>query len=620
MKLGTFDNGWWHSACTSLGYDPRRLPTAHSAGGGAYAQDLSARLEHGVALCENLQNDPVDVLLGHGGMGLAFVPDGADVTRLQLAHELAGATLCSQLIDPLTTVFASLDWPIVWQSLQSSTWIKAIWDRAQVHELQQFGIPSVTHLPMAAPDRAYDTTPLDPARISPIVSFVGGQNTSFFHANSNVESGGLLAGALVQGMSADLPQVSFYEAYHNLYGLAAAPAASDTPAERVQMMVAYFNAKLFYNASLCLKNRDRFAVFLKRRLGDQFHLIGPGWDRAYGLAVANRFATTDEYLNHFRTTAVNLNFVNGNAESGLNMRHFEITAAGGFMLCYKQPELADHFEIGTECAVFENEGDLLDKIDYYLNHSDERIAIARAGQRRTLSEHLYSHRVQSLMRAARPQPIPVEYSTGNVWETFREVVPRADVVLDCGANIGQTAKSLRNLYPEATLYSFEPVSSVFEQLEATCKEIGAHAVNQAVSDEPGTATMHLTVGGEAHSLLGFLPDNPCARWTREVGRETVTVCTLDGWCAEQGIDTRRVDVIKLDIQGAEMKALYGARKLLETVKLIYVEVSFVPLYAGAPLFEEIEAFLCECGYRRHAVFPSDQPHHWGDAIYVKQKT
>jgi len=56
---------------------------------------------------------------------------------------------------------------------------------------------------------------------------------------------------------------------------------------------------------------------------------------------------------------------------------------------------------------------------------------------------------------------------------------------------------------------------------------------------------------------------------------------------------------------------------LKTAKLIYLEVSFVPIYKDCPLLVDIEAFLNESGYRRRAIYPSDQPHNWADALFVK---
>lgn len=96
----------------------------------------------------------------------------------------------------------------------------------------------------------------------------------------------------------------------------------------------------------------------------------------------------------------------GDAETGLNMRHFEMTAAGGFLLCYDQPELADHFVPEKECVVFRNERDLLEKIRYYLSHAEERTAIAQVWQRRTLAQHLYRHRVQTLLETAAVRRLP----------------------------------------------------------------------------------------------------------------------------------------------------------------------------------------------------------------------
>ena len=96
-----------------------------------------------------------------------------------------------------------------------------------------------------------------------------------------------------------------------------------------------------------------------------------------------------------------LNLIKGNWETGLIVRHFEVTAYGGFLLTYYTPELPGCFEIGKECDVFHDEAVLLEKIHYYLDNPNERREIAAAGQRRTLSEHLYSHRVIRLVELLR---------------------------------------------------------------------------------------------------------------------------------------------------------------------------------------------------------------------------
>ncbi len=618
VKIGVFNHGWWKGACEALGHGVTVLPVAGHPSGNAYAADLGGRIANGEGVARILAQTAVDVLLDNGGTGLGFVRKDSADDDLQLAHEVAGKPLCSHFVDPLATALQGLNWHTVWQSLQSRTWVKAVWDRAHAAELARFGVPNVMHLPMAAPDRPYDTRPLDPKACRPVVSFVGGQNTSYFTANTAIPTASLLAGTLAQAVRSDPSDPTFYDAYYDLYGLAAPITPSDDSATRAQKTLAYFSAKLFHHAALCIRNRDRFVIFLKRKLGDRFQLVGERWDSAYGLSTQRPFPDTNAYFNHFREAAINLNLVNGNAETGLNMRHFEITAAGGFMMCHDHPELASHFEVGKECVGFHNEPDLLEKIHYYLDRPEERAAIALAGQKRTLSQHLFSHRLQTLLQATLPRPLPVEYSTTTWRDDFQRYMPDPDVILDCGANTGQTAAGLRKLYPRAEVYSFEPVRAVFDELCKNCRELRVHPICKAVGDRDGKARINLTSSHEANSLLAYQEGNPCARWTSVIGQEEVDLCTLDRWCAENGINPTRVDILKLDVQGAELQALYGARTLLSGTKLVFVEVSFVPIYKDGPLFKDVETLMTECGYRRRAIYPSDQPHNWGDALYVRE--
>lgn len=618
MNIGVFDHGWWQTACQSLGHDYVSLPVSQHASGNVYAADLATRIATSDAVATKLQNSqPVDYLLDNGGTGLLFRTDDGSTPTLTPFHETQDKILVSHFIDPLVTAFQGLGWEEVWQSLGSASWVKAVWDLAQVAELQRFGVPSVVHLPMAAPDRTYNTAPLDGDAQKPIASFIGAQNTSYFKPNQIAPTNSLLAGVLAHALRSDLPNAIFFDAYFDIYGLDTLPTANDTAQIWVNKVLSYFNAKLFYNAQMCLRNRDRFVIFLKRKLGDSFFVAGRGWDEAYGLSTHKPFDSVDDYFNHFREVAININLVNGNAETGLNMRHYEITAAGGFMLCYEQPELASHFEVGKECVSFNSEQDLLDKIQYYIQHPNERTAIALAGQRRTLSRHLHSHRLATLLDMLNPKPLPVEYSQTNFNDDIKSLLPNANVILDCGANVGQMAESFRNLYPNAKIFSFEPVTSVFKKLAAKCNAIGVEPIKAAVGDHDGKDWINLTSSDEANSMLGFEPGNPCERWTKVVGREEIDVCTLDRWCETNNIKPAQVDLVKLDIQGGEIKALQGAEKLLKEASAVYLEVSFVPMYKESPLFADVEDFLTQRGYRRHAIYPSDQPHNWGDALYVK---
>ncbi len=254
MRIGVFAHSWWKPACHALGHETVDLPVAQHPSGNVHAADLGARIANGVAVLGRSRAEPVDLLLDNGGAGLGFAQSTSKPGTLSPVHEELGKPLCSHFIDPVVTALQGMGWPEVWQSLQSATWVKAVWDRAQAMELQRFGVPSVMHLPMAAPNRPYCTDPMDTARCRPVVSFVGGQNTSYFASNTTVPTSTLLAGTLAQSIRADLPQATFFDAYHEVFGLGEPPTPGDDLNIRANKAAAYFNAKLFFNATQCIRN------------------------------------------------------------------------------------------------------------------------------------------------------------------------------------------------------------------------------------------------------------------------------------------------------------------------------------------------------------------------------
>ncbi|MEE9293749.1 MAG: DUF3880 domain-containing protein, partial [Phycisphaerae bacterium] len=342
MSIAVVGDGWWRTACKTAGEAHRVLPPAVQPPANPYSADAQARLAIGPKWLNMLAAEPVDAIVDNGSAGLAFVPDPNNAASAKLLHEAAGVPLLSHWIDPLVTVFQSLPWQAVWGSMMSESWFKFVWDKPQAAELQAFGVPQVYYLPMAAPDREYNTAPLPEDGAKHPVSFVGGQNTSYFNPQNSVPGENLFHGTLALAVRSDMPDVDFYSVYFELYGVAEPPRPDEPLASRMAKAQDYFSRKLFYNASQCIKQRDRFVIFLKRRLGDTFRLLGDRWDTAYGLRCEPQIPSTEAYFEHFRNCAINLNFVNGNSDSGLNMRHFEITAAGGFLLCYHQPEIAEH--------------------------------------------------------------------------------------------------------------------------------------------------------------------------------------------------------------------------------------------------------------------------------------
>jgi spore maturation protein CgeB len=86
-----------------------------------------------------------------------------------------------------------------------------------------------------------------------------------------------------------------------------------------------------------------------------------------------------------------------------NMRLFEATGAGAMLVTEAAPNLRDYFEPGNEVVTYDGADELIEKLRYYLEHDRERIAIASAGQRRTLRDHTYERviaRLSKILEAA----------------------------------------------------------------------------------------------------------------------------------------------------------------------------------------------------------------------------
>lgn len=74
----------------------------------------------------------------------------------------------------------------------------------------------------------------------------------------------------------------------------------------------------------------------------------------------------------------------------------------------------------------------------------------------------------------------------------------------------------------------------------------------------------------------------------------VPTITLDTYFETMGLD--HIDLLWMDVQGAEKIVLKGGEKLLEFTHFIYAEVSETPLYEGATTYADLRAFLADAGF------------------------
>jgi FkbM family methyltransferase len=182
----------------------------------------------------------------------------------------------------------------------------------------------------------------------------------------------------------------------------------------------------------------------------------------------------------------------------------------------------------------------------------------------------------------------------------RLVQAAAPLIVDVGAHLGETAKRYRSLFPAATIHCFEPFPPSFAALRgATAADgrIRTHAL--ALGDSIGSASLHSNRSSATNSLLAS-DTRGSDYWGGEVLSTKATleiaVTTLDRFCAEASLD--HIDILKLDVQGAEYAALSGAHDLLsrQAIDVVYMEMITAPTYVGQRELHDYLALFRSCGY------------------------
>lgn len=99
----------------------------------------------------------------------------------------------------------------------------------------------------------------------------------------------------------------------------------------------------------------------------------------------------------FKSSKINLNISLKGIEGGTPQRVMDIMGAGGFVLTNYCAETAELFEEDKEIVMFRTPEELLEKVDYYLTHDEEREQIARAGHEKTMKDYTYENKVRELI-------------------------------------------------------------------------------------------------------------------------------------------------------------------------------------------------------------------------------
>lgn len=99
----------------------------------------------------------------------------------------------------------------------------------------------------------------------------------------------------------------------------------------------------------------------------------------------------------FNHSKINLNISLRSIKSGIPLRAFDILGSSGFLLSNFQADFLDDFVPGEDFVYYESKEDLLNKINYYLTHEEERVAVALNGHDKVAANHTFRHRVREML-------------------------------------------------------------------------------------------------------------------------------------------------------------------------------------------------------------------------------
>jgi len=179
--------------------------------------------------------------------------------------------------------------------------------------------------------------------------------------------------------------------------------------------------------------------------------------------------------------------------------------------------------------------------------------------------------------------------------------PAVNVIVDGGANVGNTALRFARFFNEATIHAFEPIGATFNRLEESIRNCPRIVCKQLALGET-EAELSITLSGD--SELNSLVNQTVS----SCNSERVRVISLNQYAQSCGLET--IDVLKLDLEGYELHALRGADLLLNqrSIRAVYAECGFDKTDPCKTAFGASHEFLTGNDFRFSGLY---QTFRWG---------
>jgi FkbM family methyltransferase len=207
-------------------------------------------------------------------------------------------------------------------------------------------------------------------------------------------------------------------------------------------------------------------------------------------------------------------------------------------------------------------------------------------------------------------------------KTIRNIFGEGAVktVFDVGANVGQFCIHANEVFSNAIIHSFEPVSKTFELLRTNTNKfnnIKCHKL--AFGSAPGTEKIFL----QDNSVFNSLSSSVNVQKKENQATEVIEIQTVDSFCEHNKID--RIDLLKVDTEGFDLNVLEGAISMLSSrkVKFVLIEVTFDKENTRNSSFNLVNDFLGAHSYKvlgffNQSVFEKSNKLSYCDALFCLQ--
>ena len=165
-----------------------------------------------------------------------------------------------------------------------------------------------------------------------------------------------------------------------------------------------------------------------------------------------------------------------------------------------------------------------------------------------------------------------------------------EYVIDVGAYHGEWTQMFKRLFPEARILMIEAQPSKVDILESVCQTYSnsVEVASALLGPEDGKQVEFSEM--ETGSSV-FEEQSPYDR-----NKSTRELITLDN-LLDQYPGYKTPDFLKLDVQGYELEVLKGATHVLNNTEIVLMEASLIPVNKGAPLADEVIAFMSSHDFR-----------------------